>query len=62
MWQEIGVDRMVLIINTGEVIPQERVLRSMHLFAEQVLPAFDKEASITLVTSPATELVEPAMP
>ena len=44
MWEEIGVDRMVFIINTGEQVPQERVLRSLRLFAEQVMPAFDKDA------------------
>jgi alkanesulfonate monooxygenase SsuD/methylene tetrahydromethanopterin reductase-like flavin-dependent oxidoreductase (luciferase family) len=40
MWEEIGVDRMVFIINTGEQVPQERVLRSLRLFAEQVMPSF----------------------
>ena len=43
MWQEIGVDRMVFIINTGEQIPQKRVLRSLRLFAEHVMPAFEQE-------------------
>ena len=43
MWQEIGVDRMVFIINTGEQIPQKRVLRSLRLFAEHVMPAFERE-------------------
>jgi alkanesulfonate monooxygenase SsuD/methylene tetrahydromethanopterin reductase-like flavin-dependent oxidoreductase (luciferase family) len=61
MWQEIGVDRMVLIINTGEVIPQERVLKSLRLFAEEVMPAFDRPGAMTLDIS-ASELVEPAMP
>ncbi len=45
MWEEIGVDRMVMIINTAEQIPQERVLRSLRLFAEQVMPAFDKDGA-----------------
>jgi alkanesulfonate monooxygenase SsuD/methylene tetrahydromethanopterin reductase-like flavin-dependent oxidoreductase (luciferase family) len=61
MWEEIGVDRMVLIINTGEVIPQERVLTSLRLFAEQVMPAFDRPGAMTVEIS-ASELVEPAMP
>ncbi|MEX0801635.1 MAG: hypothetical protein WD379_10505 [Dehalococcoidia bacterium] len=38
MWGEIGVDRMLCIVNTGGQIPQERVLRSLRLFAEQVMP------------------------
>jgi alkanesulfonate monooxygenase SsuD/methylene tetrahydromethanopterin reductase-like flavin-dependent oxidoreductase (luciferase family) len=42
MWEEIGVDRMVFILNTAEQIPQEKVLRSLEMFAEHVIPAFDK--------------------
>ncbi len=42
MWEDIGVDRMVFIINTAEQIPQEKVLRSLELFAEHVMPALDK--------------------
>jgi alkanesulfonate monooxygenase SsuD/methylene tetrahydromethanopterin reductase-like flavin-dependent oxidoreductase (luciferase family) len=61
MWEEIGVDRMVLIINTGEVIPQERVLKSLRLFADQVMPAFDRPGAMTVEIS-ASELAEPAMP
>jgi alkanesulfonate monooxygenase SsuD/methylene tetrahydromethanopterin reductase-like flavin-dependent oxidoreductase (luciferase family) len=45
MWEEIGVDRMVFLLNAGEVIPQEKVLRSLRLFAEHVLPKFDPEAA-----------------
>ena len=43
MWEEIGVDRMVFIINTAESIPQEKVLRSLRLFAEHVMPALDPD-------------------
>jgi alkanesulfonate monooxygenase SsuD/methylene tetrahydromethanopterin reductase-like flavin-dependent oxidoreductase (luciferase family) len=42
MWEDIGVDRMVFIINTAEQIPQEKVLGSLELFAEHVMPALDK--------------------
>jgi alkanesulfonate monooxygenase SsuD/methylene tetrahydromethanopterin reductase-like flavin-dependent oxidoreductase (luciferase family) len=38
-WEEVGVDRMVFLINTGETIPQERVLDSLRLFASEVMPA-----------------------
>ncbi len=62
LWEEIGVDRMVLIINTAEQIPQERVLRSLRLFAEQVMPAFDKEARLPEGAPVASNLAEPAMP
>ena len=41
-WEEIGVDRMVFLINTGETIPQEKVLASMRLFAEEVMPAMTR--------------------
>jgi alkanesulfonate monooxygenase SsuD/methylene tetrahydromethanopterin reductase-like flavin-dependent oxidoreductase (luciferase family) len=42
LWEEIGVDRMVFIINTAEVIPQERVLKSLRLFAEHVMPVLSE--------------------
>ncbi len=45
MWEEIGVDRMVFIINTAEVVPQERVLESLRLFAEHVMPALNRTAA-----------------
>ena len=32
-WEEVGVDRMVFLINTGETIPNERVIASLRLFA-----------------------------
>ena len=62
LWEEIGVDRMVFIINTGEEIPQARVLRSLRLFAEHVLPAFDKGAARTKPAAAKGRLAEPAMP
>jgi alkanesulfonate monooxygenase SsuD/methylene tetrahydromethanopterin reductase-like flavin-dependent oxidoreductase (luciferase family) len=62
MWEEIGVDRMVFIINTGEQLPQERVLRSLRLFAEQVMPAFDRDASAAKPKRRSSRPGEPAMP
>ncbi|MFN0094948.1 MAG: LLM class flavin-dependent oxidoreductase [Dehalococcoidia bacterium] len=41
-WEEVGVDRMCFLLNTGETIPQEKVLGSLRLFSEQVMPAFTK--------------------
>jgi alkanesulfonate monooxygenase SsuD/methylene tetrahydromethanopterin reductase-like flavin-dependent oxidoreductase (luciferase family) len=38
-WEEVGVDRMVFLINTGETIPQGNVLESLRLFAREVIPA-----------------------
>jgi alkanesulfonate monooxygenase SsuD/methylene tetrahydromethanopterin reductase-like flavin-dependent oxidoreductase (luciferase family) len=45
-WEEAGVDRMVFLITVGEAIPHERVLQSLRLFGEQVMPAF-REAEPT---------------
>jgi alkanesulfonate monooxygenase SsuD/methylene tetrahydromethanopterin reductase-like flavin-dependent oxidoreductase (luciferase family) len=68
MWEEIGVDRMVFILNAAEVIPQEKVLNSLRLFAEHVMPELDREAAVVAqhaapggVGTPAPES-EPAMP
>jgi alkanesulfonate monooxygenase SsuD/methylene tetrahydromethanopterin reductase-like flavin-dependent oxidoreductase (luciferase family) len=41
-WEEVGVDRMVFLINTGETIPQEKVLKSLRLFSEEVIPAMTR--------------------
>jgi alkanesulfonate monooxygenase SsuD/methylene tetrahydromethanopterin reductase-like flavin-dependent oxidoreductase (luciferase family) len=41
-WEEVGVDRMTFLINTGETIPQERVLSSLRLFAKEVMPAMTR--------------------
>jgi alkanesulfonate monooxygenase SsuD/methylene tetrahydromethanopterin reductase-like flavin-dependent oxidoreductase (luciferase family) len=42
-WEEVGVDRMVFLINTGETIPQEQVLNSLRLFAQEVMPEFTRK-------------------
>ena len=64
LWEEIGVDRMVFIINTAEVIPQEKVLRSLRLFAQEVMPAMDKQATAARPRgkAKAPRAAEPAMP
>jgi alkanesulfonate monooxygenase SsuD/methylene tetrahydromethanopterin reductase-like flavin-dependent oxidoreductase (luciferase family) len=62
LWEEIGVDRMVFIINTAEQIPQEKVLNSLRLFAEKVMPAFDKEAGEPAAEPKARDLSEAPMP
>lgn len=41
-WEEVGVDRMVFLINTGETIRQEKVLASLRLFAREVMPQFTR--------------------
>ena len=37
-WEEVGVDRMCFLINTGEAIPNEKVLESLRLFGREVIP------------------------
>ena len=39
-WESIGVDGINFLLNGLEVIPQEKVLESMRLFAREVMPAF----------------------
>jgi hypothetical protein len=41
-WEEVGVDRMCFLINTGETIPNEKVLQSLRLFAKEVMPQFTR--------------------
>jgi hypothetical protein len=53
---------MVFIINTGEQIPQERVLRLLRLFAQQVMPALDRDARPSAAPPRSRGLAEPATP
>jgi alkanesulfonate monooxygenase SsuD/methylene tetrahydromethanopterin reductase-like flavin-dependent oxidoreductase (luciferase family) len=39
-WESIGVDGVNFLLNAMEVIPQEKVLASLRLFAREVMPAF----------------------
>ncbi len=39
-WEAIGVDTVNFLLNAAEIIPQEEVLRSLRLFAKEVMPAF----------------------
>jgi|TARA_R100000005_G_scaffold7152_2_gene3252 alkanesulfonate monooxygenase SsuD/methylene tetrahydromethanopterin reductase-like flavin-dependent oxidoreductase (luciferase family) len=41
-WEASGVDHVNFMLNAVEVIPQERVLDSLRLFAKEVMPAFEK--------------------
>ena len=42
-WESIGVDQVNFMLNAAEILPQEQVLESLHMFAREVLPAFPKE-------------------
>ncbi|HYL60096.1 MAG TPA: LLM class flavin-dependent oxidoreductase [Candidatus Acidoferrales bacterium] len=39
-WEEVGVERVVSMINFDQVIPQKKVLASLERFAKYVMPAF----------------------
>jgi hypothetical protein len=41
LYEDIGVDQVILIMQT-ETVPHERVLQSIELFGKHVLPAFGK--------------------
>jgi alkanesulfonate monooxygenase SsuD/methylene tetrahydromethanopterin reductase-like flavin-dependent oxidoreductase (luciferase family) len=42
-WEEVGVDRMCFLLNTGETIPHERTIESLELFGKYVIPEFTKD-------------------
>ena len=47
---------MVFLINFDQVIPQEKILASLRLFAQEVMPAFkDHSDKAPLTTVPAVE-------
>ena len=58
MWEELGVDRMLFILNAAESVPQEKVLNSLRLFAEEVMPAFEGRSDSSIRGAAA----DPALP
>ncbi len=57
-WEEIGVDRMVFLINFDQVIPHKKILASLERFAREVMPAFDEPEKPSLTTVPDFDAVE----
>ena len=43
-WESIGIDEINFFLNALEVIPQDKVLDSMRLFAAEVMPHFSDQA------------------
>ena len=43
-WEDMGVDVVTCLISVGTLVPQEKILKSLRLFAEEVIPYFDREA------------------
>ncbi|MGH7813843.1 MAG: LLM class flavin-dependent oxidoreductase [Candidatus Binataceae bacterium] len=39
-WESVGVDRVNFLVNALEVVPQDQVLKSLRLFAKEVMPHF----------------------
>jgi len=42
-WESMGLTGINFLLNAQEVVPQERVLASMRLFASEVMPRFKRE-------------------
>jgi alkanesulfonate monooxygenase SsuD/methylene tetrahydromethanopterin reductase-like flavin-dependent oxidoreductase (luciferase family) len=57
-WEEIGVDRMVFLINYDQVIPHRKILASLERFAKEVMPAFAEPEKPCLTTVPDFAAVE----
>ena len=51
-WEEIGVDRMVFLINFDQVIPHRKILASLERFAKEVMPVFAEPEKPSLTTLP----------
>jgi alkanesulfonate monooxygenase SsuD/methylene tetrahydromethanopterin reductase-like flavin-dependent oxidoreductase (luciferase family) len=56
-WEACGVDRVCFMLNAAEVIPQEKVLASLRLFAKEVMPHFDDAFSPGVAAQMATATV-----
>jgi alkanesulfonate monooxygenase SsuD/methylene tetrahydromethanopterin reductase-like flavin-dependent oxidoreductase (luciferase family) len=57
-WEEIGVDRMVFLINYDQVIPHRKIMASLERFAKEVMPAFAEPEKPALTTVPNFSAVE----
>ena len=51
-WESVGTDRVNFLLNAMEVVPQKEVLKSLRLFAKEVMPQFRKSEK----AEPATAL------
>jgi alkanesulfonate monooxygenase SsuD/methylene tetrahydromethanopterin reductase-like flavin-dependent oxidoreductase (luciferase family) len=57
-WEQIGVDRMVFLINFDQVIPHPKIMASLKRFAAEVMPAFAEPEKPSLTTVPDFSAVE----
>jgi alkanesulfonate monooxygenase SsuD/methylene tetrahydromethanopterin reductase-like flavin-dependent oxidoreductase (luciferase family) len=49
-WESVGVDEIIFLINSREILPQAEVLASLQLFKDEVMPHFKKSTGITVKT------------
>lgn len=42
-WEEAGADQIIFMVQAREHLPQEEVLKSMRLFAKEVMPHFSED-------------------
>ena len=57
-WEEVGVDRMVFLINFDQVIPHEKIMDSLRRFAAEVMPALDGPGLEPMTRLPDFDAVE----
>ncbi len=57
-WEEVGVDRMVFLINFDQVIPHEKIMDSLRRFAAEVMPALDGPGLEPMTQLPDFDAVE----
>jgi hypothetical protein len=46
-WESVGVDRVNFLLNALETVPQQEVLKSLRLFAKEVMPHFERHEEQT---------------
>ena len=51
-WEEVGIDRMVFLINYDQTTPHKKILESLRRFGREVMPAFAEPATPPLTTLP----------
>jgi len=45
-WKDAGADQIIFMVNAREVLEQDKVLKSMRLFAEKVMPHFQEDDNV----------------
>ena len=50
-WEEAGADQIIFMVQAREHLPQEEVLKSMRLFAKEVMPHFSEDKTSVAVSA-----------